>query len=376
MLHFILKTPAGLGICVFQQVSDNANPPNVLREQEMFIVVVHPFIADTFNPLSTLDPYPETDDKLPEGFHPETGPFHPAKRPVLSPGDSFDETLPDEFEPFPVDEVPRDSRRGGLSEDVYTPPEELIPKPIDLRNRGLPEADAVSPGSRGGRLPGRGVYEGREDEVDLDSRGGFPGGYGGRDGEDDVDSRRFPGRGEYGGRDDGTDLNSRGRFPGEYGGRDGETDVNSRGRFPSGRGEYEDSDDEFDLNPRRFPGGYGGRDDETDVNLRRRLPGGYGDRDGDKVDTDTRWRYPSGRDLYDSDEDETEANPRGRYLPTHETFESEEEEIEPTGESGRRGELPNLYELATHGAVPTIALGVNLGMVVSTYVVYEYYIVI
>ena len=322
-----------------RQVSDNANPPNVLREQEMFIVVVHPFIADTFNPLSTLDPYPETDDRLPEGFHPETGPFHPAKRLVIV--GEFDETLPDEFGPFPVDEVPRDSRRGGgLSEDVYSPPEELIPQPIDLRKGGLPEAGGVSPGSRGGRLPGRGVYEGIEDEVDWNSRGRFPGGYGDREDEVEVDSRRFPGRGEYEDRDD--EVDSR-RFPGGYGDTDDE--VDSRGRFP-GRGEY------------------GGRDDKTDLNPRRRFPGGYGDRD-DGVDTDTRWRYPAGRDLYDSEEEGTEF--RGRYLPTHETFESEEE-LESTGESGRRGELPDLYDLATKGAVPTIALGVNLGMVVSTVV--------
>ena len=321
-------------------MSDNANPPNVLREQEMFIVVVHPFIADTFNPLSTLDPYPETDDRLPEGFHPETGPFHPAKRPVLV--GEFDETLPDEFGSFRVDEVPRDSRRGGgLSEDVYSPPEELIPKPIDLRKGGLAEAGGVGPGSRGGRLPGRGEYGGRDEEGDLDSRGRFPGGYGGRE-EVEVDSRRFPGRGEYEDRDD---------------------EVDSR-RFPPRRDEYEGRDDEVDTNYRgRFPGSYGGRDDETESNPpRRRFPGGYGDRE-DEIDTDTRWRYPAGRDLYDSEEEGTEFT--GRYLPTHETFESEEEEMEPTGESGRRVELPDLYDLATKGAVPTIALGVNLGMVVS-----------
>ena len=149
-------------------MSDNANPPNVLREQEMYIVVVHPFEADTFNPLSTLDPYRESVDQLPESFHPEKGPFHPAQGPFLPP-ESFREPLPGEFDPRMTDEVvhPVDPRRGGLSEPhSYDPREQPLPKPIVLRGRGLPQ-----PTSEGMYPPeGEDEYEHREDEIDPSPR--------------------------------------------------------------------------------------------------------------------------------------------------------------------------------------------------------------
>lgn len=201
----------------------------------MYIVVVHPFEADTFNPLSTLDPFRESDDQLPKTFHPEKGPFHPAKGPFLPPGDPFNEPLPEIVDPYTTDEAPqpKDPRRGGTSEPrihTYDPHEDLIPKPIDLRGGGI-----------------------------------------------------------------------------------------------SGPG---------NMDPRYT-----------------------------KHTPTPREAYQPGRDNEDTD-DEIELSPRRGYLPTHETR-VKGEDYEPTRESGERVHPPDLYDLAMPGAVPTVALGVNLGMVVS-----------